>query len=651
MSTKEIIKKIFDMGINVIPLSQNKIPAIKRWSSLQKEKIDINKHNFESVGYICGKISGNLEVIDIDCKYDLTGKMFEEYRTLVKYNNKDLWDKLVIQKTKNNGYHIIYRTQQEVQGNQKLSSRPTTTEELQHNKNEKIKVLFETRGEGGYIAAYPTEGYKIIHGKLTDIPVLNSNEQDILFSCARSFDSVTKEIITGRVYEKAEDYEKTPWEDYNERGDIVKLLMEHGWHTVKEDSERIYFRRPGKTSAKTSAHFHKATELFKVWSSSVEHFETAQPYKKVAVFAMLECRGDFSLASKKLSELGYGDRKGKGLVRPSKKSMPVIANSLDVSDVSIYFSNEQLESDRLNKLATNTLELGLSTGFPHIDHHFLFKQGNYVVINGHGNVGKSTVSWFLAALSNIMHQWKWILFTRENKASDVRATLMEFFLGKDIYAAKQESEEMYSAIKRWAYSQFHIINIPKHLKVRESGYAVIEIAEKMMKETGEKMNLLIDPYNSLAQDMSTLDGRKSSYDYHYEMNTEFRDFCERNGTCLYLCVHPQTGSQRTKDSNGNKMPPGAADTEMGSMFFNRCDEFLSVHRDTEDESRKDITDIYVRKVKDIRTGGRPTSKENPLQLIFQNKIYGWKGFVGPNGMKSPFEQKKLEFKNTGEIVW
>jgi hypothetical protein len=53
-----------------------------------------------------------------------------------------------------------------IEGNQKLAQRPATAEEVKENPNEKVLVLIETRGEGGYVVAPPTDGYKLSAGRV-----------------------------------------------------------------------------------------------------------------------------------------------------------------------------------------------------------------------------------------------------------------------------------------------------------------------------------------------------------------------------------------------------------------------------------------------------------------------------------------------------
>ena len=46
----------------------------------------------------------------------------------------------------------------------------------------------------------------------------------------------------------------------------------------------------------------------------------------------------------------------------------------------------------------------------------------------------------------------------------------------------------------------------------------------------------------------------------------------------------------------------------------RQDEFFVIHRYTQHERDWIYTDIHVRKVKELESGGRPTSLDNPVRL-------------------------------------
>jgi hypothetical protein len=303
-------------GVCVIATNKHKI-AFRPWKRYQDTLITANEVDelfdspeAESLAIICGKSSGNLEVIDVDCKYDLTGTLWREYSQAIQDNDQELYDRLLIATTRSKGYHIYYRCET-IAGNTKLARRHATDEELAKQPDEKIKVLIETRGQAGYVIAPPSAGYAVIRDA-GGIPTITPAERDMLLELARSFNQVVeapvKTYITTPGY-SAKDYGLSPFEDYNQRGDIIGLLQTHGWQVLdrQSTSEKIVFRRPGKNEG-TSGDYLVSKQWFSVFTTSSQ-FEPNKAYLPYAVYAVLECRGDFKEAARKLLAAGYGERR------------------------------------------------------------------------------------------------------------------------------------------------------------------------------------------------------------------------------------------------------------------------------------------------------------------------------------------------------
>jgi len=325
-------------GCSVIATGDTK-RALLPWKEYQQrtlteDEVSIQFNHPQAVGIavICGAVSGNLEVIDIDTKYDTTGLLWEEYKKEIE----PLLPKLYIVRTKSGGYHIYYRCEV-INGNQKLARRPATAEEIKDNPNVKEVVLIETRGEGGYVIAPPSPGYE----KLSEfiIPVLTIDERDFLLSAARSFDLITEEVRPDpKTLQQASGFQKTPWDDYNERCDPIALLEKYGWTFVQRKGQRSLMRRPGNTDQYSSGDFHHDLNLLKVFSSSTQ-FELGKGYKPFAIYAYLAHNKDFSAAAKQLLAEGYGetgimDKYGKKVLKSlgSGASRQQISNTLITED-------------------------------------------------------------------------------------------------------------------------------------------------------------------------------------------------------------------------------------------------------------------------------------------------------------------------------
>lgn len=634
MISQQIISTVISVkGLRFMPIRANKAPIHKGWQTDSTTKYDFT--NAEAIGLVCGSLSMNLEAIDFDTKYDLTGKLMSEYKDAVNAISPELLKKIVIQKTMSGGYHFLYRCET-IGGNVKLANRNTTEEEKKHTyektyekeynslppvdvegnrkrahevafkamNNDNVRVLIETRGEGGQIACYPTPKYELIRGDFSKIQTINPEERQILFDVAYSFNQVLQEEVRSdrKTYTPKKSVKGlTPFEDYNDRADVVQLLISHGWTYVHERAGKVMLRRPGQTSSDTSGNFDRDKNWFSVFSTSTE-FEPMKAYQPYAVFAMIECNGDYSVAAKKLVEMGYGDKEEE--TRSPKMDIP---SSIDTTDDDYSFlSTEEEEKAYLKSWLDGTFEMGLSTGMYNLDKHFLFKKGNLVMFNGLDNVGKSTLVWFLAMISARLHGWKWIIFSSENKPASVRRKLMEFYWDKPI--TKMVSRELDEA-KRFVYSHFDII---KNSEEMYNYIDIINMTKKLLKKKSYDA-IMIDPYNSLKVD-SAKNTKSSGYDYHYEAASYMKLFGSNNNLSIYLNLHVGTGGARKQDSDGYVLAPQKADTEMGVMFPNKADEFITIHRQTQHEEDFVFTELHVRKVKEVETGGRPTPMRFPVIL-------------------------------------
>lgn len=374
----ETVTKYIAQNLSIIPLGADKRPTIP-WKTFQGKcmtEAQINRYfsqDVAGVGLVCGEVSGNLEAIDVDVKYSLDKKLFSDYKSRIP---PELFNKLVIQSTLNGGYHLIYRCSV-IEGNKKLAERQATAEEKESG--EKIKVLIETRGSGGFIAIAPTKGYKFIQHHLHQIPEITPEEREVLMNTAREFNKNFKgeQVV---FHSNPAEGELSPLEDYNEKGDVLGLLVKHSWKIISDNGDEALLRRPGKNEGH-SAGYTRSKKWFTVFSTSTE-FDQLKAYLPYAVYATLECSGDFKVAAKKLLEDGYGVRRQQPQNPPTKKTRIE-------KNVSGFLASEDSDMEYLKMAREDKIPMGLTTGIETLDKHYRFKRGNFTVVNGADNTGKA----------------------------------------------------------------------------------------------------------------------------------------------------------------------------------------------------------------------------------------------------------------------
>lgn len=331
MDFVKVAKEYISKGIPVIPVSSTtKTPQIGNWHVFQKrlmtlDECEINFKNATGIAVLCG---GNWRIfcLDADMKYSLSHDTWDNYKEKL---GKDLLSKLVCQKTRNSGYHLLCKVpKSRLNGNEKFASRYTTAYEkhktyleayenprtrdnaLRIASNDKSRVLFESRSgsidsAGGYFLISPTEGYEVIFGK--SFKELTEQEYDFFIEATRSFNEVLDKKTNLVSQEYTTNWVVNPFEDFNEKSDPIDTLIKFGWDIIDERGKSIRLKRPGGSFSKSSALYDTESKIFNCFSTSTE-FDVSKGYSPLQVYALLECEEDYSLVYKNLIELGYGKR-------------------------------------------------------------------------------------------------------------------------------------------------------------------------------------------------------------------------------------------------------------------------------------------------------------------------------------------------------
>lgn len=295
------ISEYLSAGLSIIPVTQDKLPYFKllpngKWDRYKThppsmDEVKMWSQKATSFAVICGKVSGNLEIIDIDNHKGNAQDTYETFREIVIDHYPEIWEKLFIETSQSGGYHLIYRHNGKTEGSHKLAMQQI---------GEKRDTLIETKGEGGYVIVYPSPGYVPLKGSLTTLNILTDEERYFLFAVARSFNQIPEQEITHHKFANNQQIAR-PGDIFNESGEHKELLESVGWTLVGIRKEVEYWRRPDKNKGISATFNHVPNKLY-VFSSNAAPFDIDRTYDKFAIYTQIKCGGDFKYAAKKVKE-------------------------------------------------------------------------------------------------------------------------------------------------------------------------------------------------------------------------------------------------------------------------------------------------------------------------------------------------------------
>lgn len=303
-----LARDYYEAGLAVVPPKQNgeKRPYPSSWQQYQHirptpaEIREWYSHGLTGIGAVMGSVSGNLELFEFDswaaylafCELatetglgELIGRVRNAYE----------------EHTPNGGIHWYYRCDT-IAGNTKLASKLDGTA---------VKVLIETRGEGGYAVMAPSYGtvhptgnaYEVVCGDVADIVTVTPEERQSLWQLARSFDELPQ--YNPRDTPQSPSDGDRPGDRYNATATWREVLEPHGWKRVYRKGETIYWRRPGKDTGISATTNHTGNNTLIVFSSSTMFTTAPASYSLFAAYTVLNHEGNYQAAGRTLWGDGY----------------------------------------------------------------------------------------------------------------------------------------------------------------------------------------------------------------------------------------------------------------------------------------------------------------------------------------------------------
>ena len=322
---------LHDAGCSVVPARTDGSKApIGSWKQYQvtrptrDEVIEWFKDGHEGIGIITGSVSGNLEMLEAEGRAVHDG-LFEQAKDLaINSGLEEIWNVLVsgyVEMTPSGGLHFLYRIADEpVPGNTKVARRP--------GENDSVQVLFETRGQGGFVVTAPSQGathpsgnpWVLLTGSPATIPMFSMEEREAIHTVFKTLDSMpARDSFATALLNSSQSDESKPGTDFNNKATWDEILIPVGWTKGYTAKGHTLWTRPNKSSSLGySASSKEETGNLYVFSTSTI-FEAEKPYSKFAAYAAIHHGNDFKAAARDLRAKGYG------APLPTLNSLPSLA--------------------------------------------------------------------------------------------------------------------------------------------------------------------------------------------------------------------------------------------------------------------------------------------------------------------------------------
>lgn len=356
------------VGLCAVPCNTSKFPDLLEWTTFKTRRPavgELNYANSPNLGIVCGKVSGNLEVIDVDVKHDITGTLRQDLLSLLP----DFLSYVV--ETPSGGLHIYYRLDSEetVPGNHPIARRPTTEEEKDRDlkANKKIsmfKTIIETRGEGGFVVAPPSNGYKILSD---EFPYITPEQRDYVMSICEGFNTYVEQPLQPRNAVEPRQYTGTgesPWHAYNRDGmhHLVEEFKKKGFTVPFTNKTKVFLRHPNAT-AKTSGNINEHDVYF--FSPNVPGFNQNEGYCFARAYAALH---DIDMTDERQWKRMYDDLAAVGFgqkyISPGPKGVSV--NEVLKKPPTTGATDEEPEPDWIKSHVFITPSMVSTSKFAHV---------------------------------------------------------------------------------------------------------------------------------------------------------------------------------------------------------------------------------------------------------------------------------------------
>ncbi|WP_329615631.1 DUF927 domain-containing protein [Streptomyces brevispora] len=326
-------------GLCVLPIKADgsKMPAVS-WMRYKAVRTSTEEHDqwFTSskprgIAVVYGAVSGNVELIEFEGVAIREGVLEDVTEDMEANGLGEPWAAILggwVSGSPSGGRHFRARVQGgDVPGNTKLASRLAREEEYTEADRQRlrekpdariVRVLVETRGEGGYGLVEPSGGtvhatgkpYLRVAGGPDTIPVIDADTMAAIRDVCRMADKLPRPTVAKTAPRSAAprpDGSLRPGDDFEAQAEWEDVLRGTFRPINTRGEETFWGWADGVGGVKATTGRGGADRLY-VFATGSE-FKAEVPYSKFGAYALLEHNGDHKAAARALALKGYGDRR------------------------------------------------------------------------------------------------------------------------------------------------------------------------------------------------------------------------------------------------------------------------------------------------------------------------------------------------------
>lgn len=246
-------------------------------------------------------------------------------------------------------------------------------------------------------------------------------------------------------------------------------------------------------------------------------------------------------------------------------------------------------SDRITALYEHGLPRGVSTGWADLDAFWSVKAGEFTVVTGIPNSGKSNFVDALCVNVSKANDWHVIVCSPENQPlEDHMARICEKWAGvpfDDGPTPRMSLDELSDAQVK--VNQRFSWLLPDTMSLSE----ILDKASALVRQKGSRI-LVLDPWNEMDH---SFDKREDIY--LAEQLRIIKQWARTHDCHVFVVAHPKTMG---RDKDNNFLVPTPYDISGGAMWRNKADNCLTVWRDF---TREDgVIEVHVQKVRFRQVG-------------------------------------------------